>query len=83
MSFSKLALALVGLTALSLEACSTPGERLSGLGAGAVVGGSVAGPPGAIVGGIVGAVEGPNVANAMGVPHRHWHRHWHRRHPSY
>lgn len=80
MSLSKIGLALAGLTALSLGACSTPGERLSGLGAGAIVGGSIAGPPGVVVGGIAGAIEGPNVANAMGVPHRHWHRHWFRHH---
>ena len=81
MSFSKITFAVIGLTALSLGACSTSGERLSGLGAGAIVGGSVAGAPGAVVGGSAGAIEGPHVAHAMGVPHRRWHRHW-RRHPQ-
>ena len=81
MAISKIACGLMGLAALSLGACSTSGERLSGVGAGVIVGGSVAGPPGAVVGGIAGAIEGPSVANAMGVPHRHWHRrHWRRYH---
>ena len=42
MSFRSLGLA--GFAALSLAACSTTGERLSGAGVGAVSGGAVGGP---------------------------------------
>src|SRR5271165_585656 len=62
---------------LSLAACSTTGERLSGVGVGAVSGGAVGGPAGAVVGGVVGGVTGPAVARSMGVPHRHYHHHYH------
>ncbi len=71
-------MALVGLAALSLAACSTTGERLSGAGVGAVTGGAIAGPAGAVGGGVAGAVTGPAVATEMGVPHRHYCRHWRR-----
>ncbi len=63
-----------GLAALSLAGCSTTGERLSGVGVGAVSGGAVGGPAGAVVGGDVGGVTGPAVATSMGVPRRHYPR---------
>jgi len=81
MRLSKFAFVGIGLAALSLGACSTSGERLSGLGVGAVAGGEIAGGPGAVVGGIAGVIEGPHVARAIGIPHRHWHRRW--RHHRY
>jgi len=66
---------------LSLAACSTGEERVSGAGGGAVAGGAVAGPVGAVVGGVAGAIEGPTIAYHAGVPHRGYHRHWyHHRH---
>ena len=73
-------LLFAGLAALSLSACSTTSERISGAGVGAVTGGAVAGPVGAVVGGVAGAVTGPTVAGDMGVPHRRYHRHWRHRH---
>ncbi len=77
MSMSFRSLVLAGLAALSLAACSTTGERLSGVGVGAVAGGAVGGPAGAVVGGVVGGVTGPAVARGMGVPHRHYYHHYH------
>ncbi len=74
--FSLSRLGRAGLAALSLAGCSTTGERLSGVGVGAVSGGAVGGPAGAVVGGVVGGVTGPAVATSMGVPHRH-HPHYH------
>ena len=76
MAVSTLNMALIALAALSLAACSTTDERWGGAGAGAVTGGSIAGPGGAVVGGVAGAVVGPGVAAEMGVPHRHYRRHW-------
>ncbi len=75
MSFRGLVLA--SMVALSLAACSTTGERLSGAGVGAVSGGAVGGPAGAVVGGVVGGVTGPAVATSMGVPHHHHYHHYH------
>ncbi len=80
MSMSFRSLALAGLTALSLAGCSTTGERLSGVGVGAVSGGAIGGPAGAVVGGVVGGVTGPAVATSMGVPHRHYYHHYHHYH---
>ncbi len=71
---------LVGLAALSLAACTTTGERFSGVGVGAVSGGAVGGPAGAVVGGVVGGVTGPAVATSMGVPHHHYYYHHHYHH---
>jgi hypothetical protein len=79
-SFGKLLMA--ALATLSLAACSTTGERLSGAGAGVVVGAAVAGPVGAVAGGVAGAIEGPIVSSEMGIPHRGRYRH-HRRHHHY
>jgi hypothetical protein len=53
----------IALAALSLAGCSTTQERVSGAGAGALVG-SVAGPPGAVLGAVGGAIIGPSVSNA-------------------
>ncbi len=53
----------IGFAALFLSACTTTQERVSGAGAGALVG-SIAGPPGAVVGAVGGAVFGPSVARA-------------------
>ena len=79
-------LLLVGLAALSLAACSTTGERVSGAGVGVVTGAAVAGPVGAVAGGVVGAIEGPTVASDVGIPHRGHHRYHrlrrHHRHTS-
>src|SRR5271165_7185739 len=66
MSMSFRSLTLTGLAALSLAARSTTGERVSGVGVGAVSGGAGGGPAGAVVGGIVGGVTGPAVATSMG-----------------
>ena len=49
--------------AWALAACNTTQERVTGAGAGAVVG-SVAGPAGAAVGAVGGAIVGPTVSNA-------------------
>jgi osmotically inducible lipoprotein OsmB len=49
--------------ALCQSACTTTQQRVSGAGAGALVG-SVAGPPGAGVGAVGGAVFAPSVARA-------------------
>ena len=60
----RLVVLAIALTAAgSLCACNTNQERVSGAGAGALVG-SVAGPPGAVVGAVGGAVVGPAVSNA-------------------
>jgi len=67
----KLAVAIVGLSAFGLAACTTTQMRVTGAGTGAVAGGAIAGPAGAVVGGVAGAVAGPTVARAAGVPHRH------------
>jgi hypothetical protein len=53
---------IVGL-GWALAACTTTQERVTGAGAGAVVG-SVAGPAGAAVGAVGGAIVGPTVSNA-------------------
>jgi|tagenome__1003787_1003787.scaffolds.fasta_scaffold19994343_1 osmotically inducible lipoprotein OsmB len=58
-----LLLAATAAVSLALGACTTTQERVSGAGAGALVG-SVAGPPGAVVGAVGGAVVGPSVSNA-------------------
>jgi osmotically inducible lipoprotein OsmB len=49
--------------AWAVAACTTTQERVTGAGAGAVVG-SVAGPAGAAVGAVGGAIVGPSVSNA-------------------
>jgi predicted small secreted protein len=77
MSISKWNAVCLSLAAISLAACNTTSERLSGAGTGALVGGAVAGPVGVVVGGVAGAIEGPRVAGEMGVPHRRRHHHWH------
>ena len=80
MKLSNLNIVFVGLAALSLGACSTSSERMSGAGVGFVSGAVVAGPVGAVVGGVAGAVAGPTVAADMGIPHRSWRRRHHHHH---
>jgi hypothetical protein len=58
-----LAVAAILLVGLFVTACSTTQERVSGAGAGALVG-SVAGPPGAVIGAVGGALVGPAVSRA-------------------
>jgi osmotically inducible lipoprotein OsmB len=82
MKRARLGLAIVGLSAFSLSACTTTQERVGGAGTGAVAGAAVAGPVGAVVGGVAGAITGPTVAAATGVPprrHYYW-RHYYWRH---
>ena len=75
---------MVGLSVLTLAACSTTEDRIGGAGAGALVG-SVAGPIGAGVGGVAGAIVGPTVVRHVVNGHRHYyHRHYyHGRHYRY
>jgi osmotically inducible lipoprotein OsmB len=71
----KLAVLMIGFSAIGLSACTTTQMQVTGAGTGAVAGAAVAGPVGAVVGGVAGAVAGPTVARAAGVPHRHcWWR---------
>jgi len=73
----RLFLAGAALLALAAAGCTTTQERVSGAGAGAVVG-AVAGPPGMVVGGVAGAIAGPSIARAGGVRHRRTYRHYRR-----
>jgi osmotically inducible lipoprotein OsmB len=68
-------LVAAALSALTLAACSTTGERVGGAGVGALAGAAVAGPVGAAVGGVAGAITGPAVAHNAGIPHRRHYRH--------
>ncbi|AZO80738.1 MULTISPECIES: hypothetical protein [unclassified Bosea (in: a-proteobacteria)] len=54
-------LAAAALAALSLTACTTLEQRVSGAAVGAGTGAVVAGPVGAVVGGAAGAVSAPAV----------------------
>jgi osmotically inducible lipoprotein OsmB len=72
----KLAVLMIGFSAIALSACTTTQMQVAGAGTGAVAGAAVAGPVGAVVGGVAGAVAGPTVATAAGVPHRHRHCWW-------
>jgi osmotically inducible lipoprotein OsmB len=79
----KLAVLMIGFSAIGLSACTTAQMRVGGAGTGAVAGAAVAGPAGAVVGGLAGAVAGPTVATAAGVPHRHRHYYWRNGHRYY
>ncbi|HLW93355.1 MAG TPA: hypothetical protein VKS78_18895 [Roseiarcus sp.] len=77
----QLSLAILGLSAMSLSACTTTQEQVGGAGTGAVAGVVVAGPVGAVVGGVAGAITGPSVARATGAHYRRYYwRHYYWRH---
>lgn len=56
--------ASLAILALSLTACTTLEQRVSGAAVGAGTGAVVAGPVGAVVGGAAGAVSAPSVVRA-------------------